>query len=124
MAEKKIAVIRIRGTTGVKHGISDTMIMLNLAKKNTCAIIPNEPAFVGMVKKVKDFVTYGEVSEDVIKALLSKRKNISKNEKVLLFTLNPPIGGFERKGIKTAFSEKGALGYRAEKIDDLLKKMM
>ncbi len=124
MADKKIAVVRIRGTTGVKSGISDTMDMLSLYKKNTVSILPNEPTFLGMVKKVKDFATYGEVSEETIKLLMAKRKNISKNEKIMSFTLSPPVGGFERKGIKASFSEKGALGYRAEKINDLLKKMM
>ena len=53
-----------------------------------------------------------------------KRKNISKNEKMMVFALSPPRGGFERKGIKASFSDKGALGYRADKINDLLKKMM
>lgn len=124
MADKKIAVIRIRGMTGVKHGIADTMTMLNLNTKNSIAILPNTPVYAGMVKKVKDFVTYGEISEETLKALAAKRKNISKNDQFMLFTLSPPIGGFERKGIKAAFSDKGALGYRADKINDLIKKMM
>jgi large subunit ribosomal protein L30 len=124
MAEKRLAVIRIRGTTGVKKPIADTLSMLSLYTKNSIVIVPNNPVFTGMVKKVKDFVTYGEVAEDVVKSLSEKRKNTSENKSIMAFTLNSPRGGFERKGIKVAFSHKGALGYRGEKISDLIKRMM
>ena len=40
------------------------------------------------------------------------------------FRLKPPEGGFERKGIKNPFSIGGALGYRKEKINQLIKKMI
>ena len=40
------------------------------------------------------------------------------------YRLDPPRKGFGRKGIKMAFSKGGALGYRAEKINDLVKRMM
>jgi large subunit ribosomal protein L30 len=42
----------------------------------------------------------------------------------LFFRLKPPIKGFERKGIKKPFSLGGALGYRKEKINDLIKRMI
>tara|TARA_Y100000310_G_scaffold275662_1_gene292307 strand:- start:76 stop:546 length:471 start_codon:yes stop_codon:yes gene_type:complete len=40
------------------------------------------------------------------------------------FKLTPPAKGFGRKGIKKAFSLGGALGYRKEKINDLIKRMI
>ena len=40
------------------------------------------------------------------------------------FKLHPPRGGFERKGIKTPFSLGGVLGYRKEKMNDLVRKML
>lgn len=42
----------------------------------------------------------------------------------LYFRLTPPIKGFERKGTKTPFSLGGSLGYRKEKINDLIKRMI
>ncbi len=42
----------------------------------------------------------------------------------LFFTLNPPKKGFEQKGIKVPFSQGGVLGYRKDKINDLLEKMV
>ncbi|HIQ51584.1 MAG TPA: 50S ribosomal protein L30 [Nautiliaceae bacterium] len=40
------------------------------------------------------------------------------------FRLNPPRKGWERGGIKKAFTQGGALGYRGEKINDLIKRMI
>ena len=40
------------------------------------------------------------------------------------FKLKPPEGGFERKGIKQQFSMGGVLGYRKEKINELLMRMI
>ncbi len=42
----------------------------------------------------------------------------------LYFRLTPPIKGFERKGTKIPFSLGGSLGYRKEKINDLIKRMI
>ncbi len=40
------------------------------------------------------------------------------------FKLQPPKKGFERKGIKVPFSQGGVLGYRKEKINELLMRMI
>lgn len=40
-----------------------------------------------------------------------------------VFRLHPPSKGF-KKSVKKAFSEGGELGYRGEKINELLKRMM
>lgn len=40
------------------------------------------------------------------------------------FRLLPPVKGFERKGTKKPFSLGGALGYRKEKINDLIQRML
>ena len=41
-----------------------------------------------------------------------------------VFRLNPPRGGFERRGIKKPRSLGGALGYRGDKIKELLGRMV
>lgn len=116
----KLAVILIRGLVGLRADIKDTLFSLNLRRKHTCAIIEDTDVTQGMLKKVADFVTYGEVSQDTLKLLSEKRKQSAKE----LYFLNPPKGGFERKGIKRSFSSGGALGYRKDAINDLLKRMM
>jgi len=145
MENKKIAVIRIRGLTGIKKDIKDTLNMLRLYRKNYCVVFYNVPSVMGMIKKVKDYITWGEVNEETYKLLFEKRgeeykeretdskKKIDYKNKYFVFNnkrykkffrLNPPRGGFERKGIKRPFSNGGALGYRGEKINELVKKMV
>jgi len=40
------------------------------------------------------------------------------------FRLKPPTGGFERKGITKDFAVGGALGYRGDKINKLIERML
>ncbi len=98
-----------------------------------------------MIQKAKDYVTWGPASADLIAALFEKRGRVytgpltDQKKKIdykgryvefngvkysKFFALNPPRGGFGRKGIKTPFSQKGAVGDRAEKIADLIQRML
>ncbi len=122
----KIAIIRIRGTDDVNSRIADTMMMLNLHKKHTCSIYTKTESLMGMLSKIKDYVTYGEIDEDTQKLLVEKRgiKDAKTGKIENHFHLSPPRGGFDRGGIKTPFTMKGALGYRGVKINDLLRKMI
>lgn len=113
----KIAVVRIRGLTKIRKDFADTLEMLNLNRKNHCAVFENTPDVIGMIKKVKDFVTWGEISEDTLKLLEPRKKQ-------KFYALHPPRKGFEKKGIKMPFNKGGALDYRGSKINDLLKRMV
>ena len=139
----RIAVIRIRGAVNASVRSYETFMNLRLYRKNYCVVIDNTKENLGMVKKIKDYIAWGELSEESFKELVEKRgrefkgretdsrnkikyKFLSINGKKLkpYFRLSPPRGGFERKGIKTQFSEGGALGYRGKKINDLVKRML
>jgi len=125
MNEKKIAIIRIRGEHDIRKDIKDTLDMLNLRKKFTCIIVPNTPNYLGMIKKVKDIVTFGVISEETYNKLVEKRGKKDREGKIKkVFHLHPPRKGFERKGIKTPFTIGGALGNRKEKINDLILRML
>ena len=138
-----LAVIRVRGLCKVERGIKDTMNMLRLYRKNFCVVVPNNEKYSGMVKKAKDYATWGEVSDETFNLLVEKRgeeykdkssgkkgdtsgKFIKKGDKKIkkFFRLNMPKKGFGRKGIKFPFSKGGALGYRGEKINELIKRML
>ena len=122
-----IAIIRVRGVVGVDGKITDTLNMLKLHRKNFCVIYRTTPSISGMVQKIKDFVTWGEIDEATLKELIDKRGKQNPNDKTRtkpFFRLNPPVKGFGRKGIKKPFSVGGALGYRGAKINDLIKRMV
>ncbi|MAF99269.1 MAG: 50S ribosomal protein L30 [Nanoarchaeota archaeon] len=140
----KIAIVLVRGKINTKQTIRDTFDMLRLQRKNTCVVVENNPITLGMIKKVKDFITWGEIDDATIHALIEKRgeeykgPEKSSNGKIAYkkffvhdgkkykkyFRLNPPRKGFGRKGIKIPFKVGGALGYRKDKMVDLIQRMI
>ena len=66
-------VIRVRSDRGVKPKIRHTMSMLNLTKVNHAVLVPDTPAYAGMLQKAKDYVTWGEVAAATISELISQR---------------------------------------------------
>ena len=147
------AVVRVRGKVGVKGEIEETMRRLMLTRVNHAVVVPETPEYEGMIKKAKDYVTWGEISEEVLKEMILKRgefrgggkvtkeelekrvgesfdkfveevvKNKKKLHKILKpFRLHPPRKGY--RSIKLPFKVGGALGYRGEKINDLLRRMI
>ena len=139
-----LVVVRVRGLVNLRSSFKSTFQHLNLHNKNWAVLVNNTPAMKGMILKVKDYVTWGEISHDVFNELIKKRgekyKGRDKDSKSKLdykkfivfdekkynkyFRLSPPKKGYGRKGVKMAFNKGGALGYRGEKINDLIKRMI
>ena len=120
-------LIRVRGQVGVSKAVNDTLDMLKLYRRNFCSVHEATPSMMGMIKKAKDFITWGEVDGAVLKELIEKRAEPNPTDKTRtksFFRLNSPAKGYGRKGIKKPFSAGGALGYRGSKINDLIKRMM
>jgi large subunit ribosomal protein L30 len=68
-----IAAIRVRGRTGVKGEIADTMKMLRLNRINHAVIIEENPSYQGMLQKAKDYITWGEINKETLVKMISKR---------------------------------------------------
>ena len=66
-------VIRVRSDRTVERSIRETMQHLNLTRVNHAVLIPENDAYAGMLHKVKDFVTWGEVSADAVTGLIRDR---------------------------------------------------
>ena len=140
----KLAVVLVRGYVNLSKPIKDTLTMLNLRRKNHCVVIKKNSVNEGMLKKIKDHITWGEISDQTYKELIEKRgvgfKGRIKDSKEKYsynkylefdgkkykkyFKLNPPRKGFGRKGIKLSFNVGGGLGYRGEKMNDLIRRML
>ncbi|HVL49498.1 MAG TPA: 50S ribosomal protein L30 [Candidatus Thermoplasmatota archaeon] len=71
------AIIRVRGLVNINGGVQDTMRMLRLTRVNTLAIVPKDPSHDGMVKKIKDFVTYGELDHATLVSLMKARGRVA-----------------------------------------------
>jgi large subunit ribosomal protein L30 len=61
---------------------------------------------------------------DLAKQLAEGKANLEELGIKPVFRLHPPKKGFERQGIKRSFAEGGALGYRADAINDLVARMV
>lgn len=141
-----IAAIRIRGSVRTRRGTEETLRMLRLSRKMHCVLLPKNDSYKGMLQVVKDFITWGEISDVMLEKLVLKRgrkagdKRLSSEEIIgaitalqsgtqanklpikPVFRLSPPSGGFKH-GIKHSYP-KGELGYRKAAINELLEKMI
>lgn len=68
-----IAAIRIRGRTGIKSDIEDTLKMLRLNRINHAVILEETPSYQGMLRKAKDYITWGEIEEKTLTNVINKR---------------------------------------------------
>ena len=138
-----IAVIRIKGMVGLRRGINETLDRLRLRRKYACVVLtkPSKEQ-LGMIKKLRDFVAFGELSKETFEKLVEARGQlIDKTKKVdakkaveelekgkkyeelnlkPFFRLHSP-----RKGINSkAHYPKGVLGDNKEKINELVERML
>ncbi len=86
------AIIRVRGTIDVPPNVEATLRMLRLTRKFTAVIYPKSESVEGMLKVVKDWVTWGEISKDVLKELILERGRLQGNRKVNEETLKGITG--------------------------------
>jgi len=76
------AVVQVRGTVNTRREIKDTLKMLRLHHVNHCVVIPNTPEYLGMVRKVKDYVAYGEIDEDTLVTVMQTRGRLTGNRRL------------------------------------------
>ena len=151
-----IAAIRVRGTTGIKKDIADTLMMLRLNQINHAVLIDENPSYNGMLQKGKDYITWGEIDAETLAKVIAKRGRLTGDVKVTdeylkentdyssveelakavveseatledagikpVFRLHPPRKGY--KSTKKTYNEGGSLGYRGEKLGELIVKMI
>jgi large subunit ribosomal protein L30 len=143
-SKDQIAIIRIRGLIKVHRDVKKTLDQLRLYKKNCCIVIPNDKTYQGMIAKVKDYTTWGEIDDSTYDLVIDKKGeeykgritdgkqkikynhflDIKGKKMKKFFRLNSPKKGYGRKGIKVPFNSGGALGYRGKKINELIKRMI
>ncbi|MBU4190504.1 MAG: 50S ribosomal protein L30 [Candidatus Thermoplasmatota archaeon] len=79
---KTFAVVRVRGNININRGIKDTLKMLNLTKVNHCVFIPETKEYKGMLQKVKDYVTWGEIDSDTLTEMIKERGRLKGDKPV------------------------------------------
>ncbi len=140
-----IAAVRIKGRVNIPREIETTLNMLRLRQKFACSIYKEKPEILGMLEKVKSYISYGKIDDATLKQLLLKRGRKIGNKKLMekevdeilknikeksakewgikpFFRLAPPRGGF-KKNFKLLWP-KGIRGNIGDKINELIKSMI
>ncbi len=114
-----IAVIRITGDVGLAKDVRETLYRLKLRRKYACVVFENpSPEELGMIKKLRNFVAFGEIDSETHKELVEKRGKEGKS----FFRLHPPRKGIDSK--KHFGVNKGVLGDNKDKINDMIRRML
>jgi len=134
------AVIRIKGKVNVPKKVNETLNRMRLRKKFACVVLKPTPENLGMIKKVSNFVAFGDIDKETFIRLVEKRgKKIDKNKKIgdigeffngnkkleelnikPFFRLHPARGGMDTK----QGYPKGILGNNKSDINKLIERML
>lgn len=68
-----LVAVRLRGNAGVSKDLRATLNMLRLRRRHNAVVLYSKPDTLGMLRKVKDYITWGEADKTLLKALLAKR---------------------------------------------------
>ncbi len=138
-----ILVIRISGMVDVPEKIENALYRLRLRRKYAAVILEDNMNNRMLLRKIRDYIAYGDVSKDVLeKIVLMRGKALNKESKIdakkivddvekkgmlksglkPYFRLHPPRGGIESK--KHAGIKNGVLGDNKEKINELVLRML
>ena len=77
------AIIRVRGVPDTPPDVEHTLKLLRLRKKYHMVIYPKDlPGLEGMLRVVKDWVTWGEIDEETLAQVLEKRGRVVGGSKL------------------------------------------
>lgn len=137
-----ILVIRIAGQVKIPGDVDETLYRMNIRKKYTATILENNKVTKKLLNKVRNFVAYGEIDDELLQKILEKRgKRVDKkkidSEKAVkeiskkslreqgikpFFGLHPPLKGIDSK--KHFGVGKGVLGNNGKEIKKLVERML
>ena len=79
---KCLVAIRVRGVSDISQEKKDTLKMLRLTRNCHATLIDNRPAYLGMLHKAQNCVTWGEISKENVARLLKERGRIVGDRKL------------------------------------------
>jgi len=79
---KCLVVVRVRGLSNISQEIKDTLRMLRLTRNCHATLMDNRPAYLGMLRKAQNYVTWGEISKENVALLLKERGRLIGDKKL------------------------------------------
>jgi large subunit ribosomal protein L30 len=68
-----LLVVRMRGTVNVPYWALTTLKNLYLNKKFSATLVPETTNYLGMLRKINQWVAWSKADSDIIKTLIEKR---------------------------------------------------
>ncbi len=68
-----LLVVRMRGTVNVPYWALTTLKSLYLNKKFSATLVPETSNYLGMLRKINQWVAWSKADSDIIKILIEKR---------------------------------------------------
>ena len=75
-------MVKVRGTIRAIREARETLEMLHLKRTNHAVLIDSRPSYRGMLYRVQNYVTWGEVTKQTIELLLKKRGRLAGGKKL------------------------------------------
>lgn len=97
-------VVRIKGQADCPYWATTTMTLLKLDKKYRATILPAKDNTLGMLKKVKHYVTWIEVDASLAKELIDKKARKEGYKKITATDLKE-LGFDSSEALGTALAE-------------------
>lgn len=83
MAEEKgrcLALIRVRGNVGIRKEYEYVFKLMHLTRKNHVTLLEETKSNLGMIRKIKDYSTWGEVTSETLLLLLERKGKLRGNK--------------------------------------------
>lgn len=80
--EKVILAIRVRGQVRVRPQIENALNKLLLGRLHQARVLKTTPSIQGMITKVKDYITWGEIDTETATKLVEKRARLPGNKRL------------------------------------------
>jgi large subunit ribosomal protein L30 len=117
-----ILVVRLRGTVNVPYWAVTTLKNLCLNKRFSATLVPETPEYLGMLRKISQWVAWSKADREIVKTLIenraknknpgsdSARKTVNSKEdykdidELVDFLVNDKIKFSEQNNVKPWFS--------------------
>ena len=79
---KCLVAVRVRGTVSAQREVRETLELLHLTHTNHGLLLDSRPAYLGMLQRVNNYVTYGEPTKEIVLTMLQKRAKQTGGKKL------------------------------------------
>jgi len=120
-------VVNFENARSMLNAVKDFTTFGEIDKKTLVKLLRTRGRMAGNKPITEEFVkdktkyNFDELAEAILDGKISLNQIPGFKP---FFRLQPPVGGFERSGIKRGYGEGGVLGYRSKNINKLLEKMI